>query len=81
MANGLNPPGIETLSVSRKGPGMAELHGRLLSLGGATPLEVSAEYRDVTGLDVNERSENWVDSPAIPRALSGSLVFQFQVFS
>ena len=70
----LVPPLVETLAAARKDPGMVELRGRLHSLGDAKTVEACAEYRDITGLDVNERLENWVASPVLPLAASGEFV-------
>ena len=61
----LVPPRVETLSAVRKDSGMFELRCKIHSLGDAKTVEASAEYRDITGLDVNERLENWVASPVI----------------
>jgi alpha-L-fucosidase len=70
----LVPPRVESLAATRGGGGMVELRGRLHSLGDAGTVEASAEYRDITGLDVNERLENWVDSPALALSATGEFV-------
>jgi alpha-L-fucosidase len=38
--------------------------GRLVTLGDATRLEVGFEYRDITGLDINDRPDTWTAVPA-----------------
>jgi alpha-L-fucosidase len=70
----LVPPRVESLAAKRGEAGMVELRGRLHSLGDAKTVEASAEYRDITGLDVNERLENWAASPAVSLAATGEFV-------
>lgn len=74
----LVPPRVETLAAARKGHGMVELRGKLHSLGDAKTVEASAEYRDITGLDVNERLENWVASPVISMVATGDFIIPVQ---
>ncbi len=38
--------------------------GRLVALGDAARLEVGFEYRDITGLDINDRPNTWTAVPA-----------------
>ena len=51
----LTPPLVETVSVSKG----AACKGFLRSLGDAESVEVGFEYRDITGLDTNERPDAW----------------------
>ena len=74
----LVPPRVETLSAVRKDSGMFELRCKIHSLGDAKTVEASAEYRDITGLDVNERLENWVASPVISVAAIGDFIIPVQ---
>lgn len=67
----LVPPQVETLSAKRASGGRVELRAKLHSLGDAKTVEASAEYRDITGLDVNERLENWVASSKVPLTAIG----------
>jgi alpha-L-fucosidase len=70
----LVPPRVESLSARRTAGGMVELRGHLHSLGDAKAVEAGAEYRDITGLDVNERLENWVASPVLSVAATGEFL-------
>jgi len=45
--------------------------GNLLALGDATALDVGFEYRDITGLDVNDRPDQWTAVPANARTEPG----------
>ncbi len=74
----LVPPRVETLAAKRDDAGLVELRGHLRSLGDAKTVEASAEYRDITGLDVNERLENWVASPVLSVATTGEFVIPVQ---
>jgi alpha-L-fucosidase len=69
----LVPPQVETLKAVRDpASGAVKLHGRLLSLGDAKSLEVSAQFRDITGLDIYERLENWESTAAFSISSAGS---------
>jgi alpha-L-fucosidase len=57
---------------------MVELWCHLHALGDAKTVEVSAEYRDITGLDVNERLENWVATPVRSLAATGDFMVPVQ---
>ncbi|MEY3897516.1 MAG: hypothetical protein RLZZ214_3037 [Verrucomicrobiota bacterium] len=70
----LVPPRVESLAAGRAADGMVELRCRLHSLGDANTVEASAEYRDITGLDVNERLENWIATPVRSLAATGDFV-------
>jgi alpha-L-fucosidase len=62
----LVPPQVVTLKVERDpSNSTARLLGRLASIGDAREIEVSAEFRDITGLDIYERIENWESTPSI----------------
>jgi alpha-L-fucosidase len=68
----LVPPQVETLKAVRDpASGVVKLDGRLLSLGDAKSLEVSAQFRDITGLDIYERLENWQSSAAVSISSAG----------
>ena len=71
----LVPPRVETLKATgNTAKGVVELRCKLHSLGDAKAVEACAEYRDITGLDVNERLENWVATPAVSRTDTGEFV-------
>jgi alpha-L-fucosidase len=71
----LEPPRVVTLKVTANpAEGLVDLRCNLQSLGDAKAVEACAEYRDITGLDVNERLENWVATPAISRTAAGEFV-------
>lgn len=67
----LVPPQVETLAAKRSSDGSVEVRAKLHSLGDSKTVEASAEYRDITGLDVNERMENWEASPSLVRDSTG----------
>jgi alpha-L-fucosidase len=67
------PPRVETKTVhydpvSR----VVTCEASLLSLGDAPSLEVAFEYRDITGLDVSDRSGTWIAVPADTRTATGA---------
>ena len=68
----LQPPRLDTMRV-RWSPGTAtaECTGTLKSLGDATAIEVGVEYRDITGLDANERPDTWTTSALMPVQKTG----------
>jgi alpha-L-fucosidase len=70
----LEPPRVDTLAA-RWNPTtrVAECQVDLQSLGDAAVLEVGVEYRDITGLDVNERLDNWTDAPRVSRTAAGTV--------
>ena len=71
----LVPPQVESLKALRDpANGGVKLHGRLLSLGDAKTVEVSAEFRDITGLDIYERLENWQSTPAVSIPAAGEFI-------
>lgn len=68
----LAPPQVKTLKAERDpASGTVRLNCRLLSLGDAKVVEVSAEFRDITGLDIYERLENWQSTPATSLSSTG----------
>jgi hypothetical protein len=69
---------IESLSAVRIDFGMVEMRCDLYALGDATAVEASAEYRDHTGLDVNQRTENWSASPVRPLTATGQFMIPFE---
>ncbi len=69
----LLPPTVDTVRVTwDKTKSVAICTGSLLSLGDTPRVEVGAEWRDITGLDVNERTDNWVASTLVTRAQTGA---------
>jgi alpha-L-fucosidase len=67
------PPRVDTTKVSfDKKSGAAACEGNLLHLGDATSLDVGFEYRDITGLDVNDRPDTWTAVPAGARTATGT---------
>ncbi|HLK62725.1 MAG TPA: alpha-L-fucosidase [Bryobacteraceae bacterium] len=70
----LTPPHVETGRVSREGANVS-LTANLMALGDAPAVEVGFEYRSLKGLDVNERSGEWRQTPrqrmTAPGAFSG----------
>jgi alpha-L-fucosidase len=62
----LVPPLINTISALRdKATNTAVCEAEVKTLGDATSIEVYAEYRDITGMDWNERDDNWVRVPGV----------------
>ncbi len=75
----LVPPQVETLTAKwNTGGGVAELLCNLKSIGDAKSVEARGEYRDITGLDMNERLENWVASPSLSRNSIGEFSILIQ---
>jgi alpha-L-fucosidase len=69
----LKPPRVETIrgrwdNSSRT----ATFEGDLKDLGNASSLEVGFEYRDITGQDVNERTDSWTAVPVGVRSAAGA---------
>ncbi len=56
------PPQVETSRAVRSGTGV-NLQGALHALGDAKAVDVSFEYRSLKGLDTNERSGAWQQTP------------------
>jgi alpha-L-fucosidase len=68
----LTPPRLDTTKVSFDAKTRAVLcEGNLLDLGDATSLTVGFEYRDITGLDLNDRPDKWTAVPVGARAAKG----------
>jgi alpha-L-fucosidase len=68
----LTPPRVETVNAAVTAGGAAVLEGNLRDTGKAASLEVGFEYRDITGLDTHERTENWVAAPLVKRDSPGT---------
>jgi alpha-L-fucosidase len=69
----LTPPRVDTTKVSFDANSRAvACEGNLLDLGDARALDVGFEYRDITGLDVNDRPDKWTPVPAGTRTAKGS---------
>ena len=69
----LTPPRIDTTRVSfDKNSRAVACEGNLLQLGDATSLDVGFEYRDITGLDLNDRPDTWATVPAGVRTATGT---------
>ena len=70
----LVPPRAETVAVRwNAGKNVAECDVALQSLGDAKAVEVGVQFRDITGLDANERTDNWTASPFLSWAAVGNL--------
>ncbi|HWD94303.1 MAG TPA: alpha-L-fucosidase, partial [Verrucomicrobiae bacterium] len=52
--------------------GVARLEGKLIRLGSASEVEAGFEYRDITGLDVSERSGQWLRPRLMRLTATGS---------
>jgi alpha-L-fucosidase len=48
------------------------LEGNLLSLGDSASVEVGFEWRDITGLDTNDRPDTWLASALTARTAPGN---------
>jgi alpha-L-fucosidase len=74
----LVPPRVETLGARwDTTAGAVELRGRLTTAEDAAKIGLAAQYRDITGLDVNERLDNWVSVPGQSRAKAGDFTLRF----
>lgn len=62
MKPALTPPRVETGRAARNGSGVT-LSATLGALGDAPSVEVGFEYRSLKGLDANERSGEWRQTP------------------
>jgi alpha-L-fucosidase len=70
----LVPPRVDTAGVRWDATAAAaSCEVALQSLGDARAVEVSAEFRDITGLDVNEREDNWKSAPLLTRNAAGTV--------
>ena len=68
----LTPPRVDTTKVAfDPATRTVACEGNLLALGDATSLEVGFEFRDITGLDVNDRPDKWTPVPVGTRNTSG----------
>jgi alpha-L-fucosidase len=75
----LTPPLVETVkAVWDKQRSVAICEAEMKTLGDAKSLEVYAESRDITGLDWNERKDNWVRVPGIQVTAPGKLRIEIQ---
>lgn len=69
----LTPPKVETVRATwNPASRTATLEGNLLDMGRTGVLEVGFEYRDITGQDVNERTETWASTPFERRGSIGT---------
>jgi alpha-L-fucosidase len=65
VAPALVPPRVETVEVTWDAAArVARCVADLISTGDASAAELSVEYRDITGLDANERTHGWIALPA-----------------
>ena len=72
------PPQVETLNVRwNSASGEVELRGSLKSADDGGRIGLTAQYRDITGLDANERLENWVSVPGPFRTGAGEFTIGF----
>ena len=61
----LTPPRVDTAKAAYDAKTrMAACEGRLIDLGDTTSLAVGFEFRDITGLDINDRPDQWTPLPA-----------------
>lgn len=68
----LTPPKVATTATRWDSAERAALfEGNLLDLGGTQSVEVGFEYRDITGQDVNERTESWKKTELERRSAPG----------
>ncbi len=68
----LVPPRVESVSATwDPSAKKVAFRGNLQSLGDAKAVEVGAQYRDITGLDVNERTDDWKSAPLAARTAAG----------
>lgn len=68
----LTPPRIDTTKVRFDAKQrVAICDGKLLHLGDATTLDLGFEYRDITGLDINDRPDKWTAVPVGARTATG----------
>ncbi len=68
----LTPPKIDTLKAFYNSKlKTTKFIGNVISLGDALKLPVTFEYRDISGLDLNERSGDWKSLPNDVRTKSG----------
>ena len=69
----LTPPRVNTTSVRYDAAAhAAQLEGNLLSLGDSASVEVGFEWRDITGLDTNDRPDTWLASALTARTAPGN---------
>jgi alpha-L-fucosidase len=67
------PPRVDTVKASvDKATRNVTCEGNLLHLGDAASLDVGFEYRDITGLDINDRPDTWTAVPVGARTATGS---------
>ena len=60
----MTPPAVETgAAVWNAAAHTATLNATLTGLGKAPSVEVGFQYQHIRGLDINERSESWHDTP------------------
>lgn len=68
----LTPPRVDTTKVRFDAAQRVVIcEGKLLHLGDATTLDVAFEYRDITGLDINDRPDKWTAVPVGARTATG----------
>ena len=69
----LTPPRVDTAAARFDAASRTVVcDGKLLNLGDAKSLEVAFEYRDITGLDLNDRPDKWTEVPAGARTEPGA---------
>jgi alpha-L-fucosidase len=72
---GLNAEDLPQVSTGRArwdaATATATLEGNLLSMGRSSELDAWFEYRNIKGLDTNERTDPWITLPAIHRTAAG----------
>jgi alpha-L-fucosidase len=75
----LTPPRVETIRVRWDvAANAAACEGNLKALGDAASVEVGFEFRDITGLDTNERTDSWTPSKLTARTSPGEFELKLE---
>lgn len=69
----LVPPLLRTLAARWDRDGTPACEAEVQSLGDSSRLRARAEFRDITGMDWNERTSPWVAGPEIPVTAPGRI--------
>ena len=68
----MTPPVVETTTAQWSSAAKtATLHASLRNLGNASSVQVGFQFQHIRGLDVDERSESWHDTPLRPMTAPG----------
>jgi alpha-L-fucosidase len=73
----MSPPQVSTATADWNSATRSEvLHGSLKDLGNAAQVKVGFQYRvKKDGTDLSERTEPWIDLPAIPKTSTGEFTY------